>query len=133
MKRRLLLPALGIPGLAALTFGIAACGGGTTAPPPTVPAGAVEVDAGPGLKLGMSEYTATAQAGVVTIAYVNKDSQRHTLVVVNADKIVEGTKLVVAGRNDVAVGKFNLAPGKYMIYCDVPGHSSAMKASLVVS
>ena len=94
---------------------------------------AVEVDAGPGLKLDKTEYTATATNGVVTIAYINKDSQRHTLVVVGEDKVIEGNKLVVAGRNAIAVGQFNLKPGKYTIYCDVPGHSASMKATLTVA
>lgn len=134
MKRHSPLLALTLPGLVALTFGLSACGGGGTAKPaPTVPAGALEVDALPGLKLGQAEYTATATNGVVTIAYINKDSQRHTLVVVGADKVIEGNKLVVAGRNEIAVGQFNLKPGTYTIYCDVPGHSASMKATLTVA
>ena len=132
MKARFLLPAGAVSALAALTFTVAACGGsdsGSSAPP-TIPAGAVQVDAVPGLKLDKSEYTATA--GSVTIAYVNEDTQRHTLVVKGADGVIIGSKLAVNKKNDIDVASYDLAPGTYEIYCDVPGHGG-MKATLVVS
>lgn len=131
MKARFLLPVGAVSALASLTFAIAACGGsGSTSTPPTIPAGAVEVDAVAGLKFDKSEYTATA--GSVTIAYVNEDTQRHTLVVKDADGIVIGAKLVVNKKNDSDIGTYDLKAGTYEIKCDVPGHGS-MKATLVVS
>lgn len=130
MKSRFLLPGLAVSALAGLTFTVAACGGGSSAPAPTVPAGAVEVDAVPGLKLDKSEYTATA--GTVTIAYINTDSQRHTLVVKDSTGILIGEKLEVVKHNAMATGTYELAAGTYTIRCDVPGHGS-MKATLTVS
>jgi plastocyanin len=132
MKRRLLVPAAALSALAGLTFTVAACGGGggTAKPAPTIPAGALQVDAVAGLKFDKSEYTATA--GTVTIAYLNKDSQRHTLVVKDAAGVLIGDKLEVVRSNDLSTGSYQLAPGTYTVYCDVPGHGS-MKATLVVS
>ena len=130
MKRRLLVPAAALSALAGLTFTVAACGGGTAKPAPTIPTGALEVDAVAGLKFDKSEYTATA--GTVTIAYLNKDSQRHTLVVKDAAGVIVGDKLEVVRSNDLSTGTYQLAAGTYTVYCDVPGHG-AMKATLVVS
>ena len=133
MFRRLLAPGLAVSALAGITLTVAACGGGSsTSAPATVPAGALEVDAVPGLKLDKSEYTIAATNGSVTIAYVNKDSQRHTLVVKDSTGILQGTKLEVVKKNQVSTGTFTLTAGTYTIYCDVPGHGS-MKATLVVS
>ena len=134
MNRRHFLPALAVTALAGLTGVVTACGGdGSSTPPATVPAGALEVISGPGLHLDKSEYTIAATNGSVTIAYVNHDTQRHTLVVVNQDKIIEGTKLEVQKRNAVSVGTFQLTAGTYTIFCDVPGHTSSMKATLIVT
>jgi hypothetical protein len=131
MKRRLLLPAAAVSALAGLTFTVAACGGGgSSLPAPTVPAGALEVQTVPGLKLDKAEYT--AKAGSVTIAYVNTDNQRHTLVVKDSAGVLVGTKLEVIKHNSISTGTFELAAGTYTIYCDVPGHGS-MKATLTVS
>ena len=131
MKRRLLVPAAALSALAGLTFTVAACGGGGTAKPaPTIPTGALEVDTVAGLKFDKSEYTAAA--GTVTIAYLNKDSQRHTLVVKDAAGVLVGDKLEVVRNNDLASGTYQLAAGTYTVYCDVPGHGT-MKATLVVS
>lgn len=133
MKRRYLLPAAGVSALAAITMTVAACGGSdSSGPAPTVPAGALEVDAVAGLKFDAEEYTATATDGAVTIAYINEDTQRHTLVVKDADGIIIGDKLEVNKKGDVEVGTYELAPGEYLIYCDVPGHGE-MKATLTVS
>lgn len=138
MKRRILLPAAGVSALAAITMTIAACGGGDSSgsdsskPTTTLPAGAVEVDAVAGLKFDAEEYTATATDGSVTIAYVNEDTQRHTLVVKDSDGIIIGDKLEVNKKGDLEVGTYQLAPGEYTIYCDVPGHGG-MKATLTVS
>lgn len=132
MKTRTLVSTLGLPALAALTFTVAACGGdsGSSTPAPTIPAGAVQVQAMPGLKLDKGEYTATA--GQVTLAYVQQDSMRHTLVVKDSAGVIQGTKLEVIKKGDIATETYALAAGTYSIYCDVPGHGT-MKATLVVS
>jgi len=108
-------------------------GGGSSSPPATIPAGAVVVKAGPGLVLDQSQYVTTATAGQVVIAYVQQDTQRHTLAVKDSSGIIVGKKLVVVKKGDIDIGTYTFAPGTYeMIYCDVPGHSS-MKATLQVN
>lgn len=135
MKSRFLVPGLALSTLAALTITVAACGGGeSSSTTPTIPAGALEVDAVAGLRFDAEEYTAAA--GSVTIAYVNKDSQRHTLVIKeiieDGDDIIVGDKMEVARKNDIDIQTVELAAGEYEIYCDVPGHGS-MKATLTVA
>lgn len=119
---------------ALLTLTAAACGGSESdgsgdTPPPTVPTGALEIDAGPGLKWAQSAYTATA--GEVTVAMVNRDSQLHTLVIVDGAKKPQGPELEVGKSGDVASGTYTLAAGEYQILCLVPGHNN-MKATLTV-
>ena len=124
---------LGVPGLVGLTLAVAACGGsGSSSPPPTIPPGALAVYAGPGLQLDQPAYTIAATNGQVTIAYVNRDTQRHTLVVVDSSGITQGTKLEINKSNDESVGTFSLPAGQYKIGCEVPGHG-AMKATLTVT
>jgi plastocyanin len=127
VKRLAVVPlsvALGLSGA------LVGCGSHAAGPPPTAPPGAVAVYAGPGLQLDQSQYT--AKAGKVTIAYIDRDTQRHTLVIEDAAGVIQGTRMVVNGQNDEMVESFALAPGTYTMHCDVPGHG-AMHADLVVS
>lgn len=133
MKYRSLASVVGLSVLATVTLLLAACGGGgSSTPAVTIPAGALVVDAGPGLVLGQNEYATAAVAGKVVIAYVQKDTQRHTLVVRDAAGIVIGQKLEVVKAGSVALGTYDLPPGVYEILCDVPGHGT-MKATLTVT
>jgi plastocyanin len=88
------------------------------------------VDAGPGIKFGETSYTVAA--GDVEVALVNRDSQRHTLDIVDADNTVIGSELVVGKSGDSDTGTFPLQPGEYEIVCLVPGHE-AMKSTLTVT
>ncbi|MEO6123167.1 MAG: hypothetical protein ABIR32_05615 [Ilumatobacteraceae bacterium] len=125
MKNRIGL-AVGL--VALVTLG--SCGGSDSAKPAaSIPVGALEIDAGPGLKWGQSQYT--AQAGEVTVAMVNRDSQLHSLVIVDGNKKTQGPELEVGKGGDVDTGTFTLAPGEYQILCLVPGHNN-MKATLTV-
>jgi plastocyanin len=119
-----------IVGLAAVA--LAACGGsdGGGSSSDTVPADAgLVVDAGPGIKFDKSDYTATA--GDVKIAYVNRDTQRHTLVVTDADKKTMGPEMEVGKSGAIDVSDFTLPAGTYQILCTAPGHEK-MKATLTV-
>jgi len=121
-------------GLALLLLAGTACGGGdsggdSTKPLATVPAGALEVDAGPGLKWAEPAYTAAA--GELTVAMVNRDSQLHTLVIVDGDRKTQGPELEVGKSGDIDTGSYTLAAGEYEILCLVPGHNN-MKATLTV-
>ena len=117
-------------GLAALA--LAGCGGSSSGDTSgTVPADAgLVVYAGPGIKFDKTEYT--AKAGAVKVAYENRDAQRHSFDIVNADKTVIGKQLVVGKSGDLDVGTYDLPAGTYSLECLVPGHD-AMRATLVVA
>jgi plastocyanin len=82
-----------------------------------------------GLKFDKSSYDATA--GDIEIGYVNDDTIRHTLVVVDGDTKVGTLELQVNKRGDTDLGSINLPAGNYVLLCTVPGHQS-MKADLTV-
>ena len=131
MKSRLVL----MSGVALLITAGTACGSDgdsgsdSSTAPASIPAGALQVDAGPGLKWAQPSYTATA--GELTVAMVNRDSQLHTLVIVDGDRKSQGPELEVGKSGDVDSGTFTLAAGEYEILCLVPGHNN-MKATLTV-
>ena len=109
---------------------LAACGGGTSAPAETVPAGAFVVTAVSGLRFDAESY-GPITAGPIVFGYKNEDSIRHTLILAKGDTKVPNFKLVVAESGSVDSGPVTLDAGTYTIICDVPGHSN-MKATLTV-
>ena len=109
---------------------LAACGGGTSAPAETVPAGAFVVTAVSGLRFDAESY-GPVTAGSIVFGYKNEDSIRHTLILAKGDTKVPNFKLVVAESGSVDSGPVTLDAGTYTIICDVPGHSN-MKATLTV-
>jgi plastocyanin len=118
-----------LPFLASLGL-LAACGGGTTAPTETLPAGATVVTAVSGLRFDAAEY-GPVKAGEVLLGYSNEDSIRHTLIIAKDDVKVPNFKLVIAKKGSVDSGAVTLDAGTYTILCDVPGHGN-MKATLTV-
>ena len=122
MKR--VLPLIAAVGL------LASCGGGSSAPAETLPAGALVVKAVPSLRFDAAEY-GPAKAGDVLIGYSNEDSVRHTLILAKGNSKVANFKLVTNGKGTVDSATVNLEAGTYTLLCDVPGHSN-MKAKLVV-
>ena len=128
MKRtpRLLIAPLAL-GAASL---LAACGGGTSEPAETVPAGALVVKSVPTLKFDAAQYGPVA-AGDVTFGFVNEDTVRHTLIIAKGDEKVANFKLVTERKGSVDSGSVTLAPGEYTLICDVPGHAN-MRATLTV-
>ena len=109
---------------------LAACGGGTSAPAETVPAGAFVVTAVSGLRFDAESY-GPITAGPIVFGYKNEDSIRHTLILAKGDLKVPNFKLVVDESGSVDSGAVTLDAGTYTIICDVPGHSN-MKATLTV-
>jgi plastocyanin len=108
---------------------LSACSG-STATPETLPATVdLEVRAVSGLKFDKTAYEATA--GDVEIGYVNDDTIRHTLIVLQGDTKVGTLELAVNQRGDTDFGSINLPAGNYVLLCTVPGHQS-MKADLTV-
>ena len=116
--------------ITATVAALSACGGSTTSSAPTTAITAdLEVDAISGLRLDRTQYTATA--GEISVAYVNEDTIRHTLVVVQDGNVISGFTLKVNQKGDVDTGQITLQPGKYVLLCTVPGHQN-MKADLTV-
>jgi plastocyanin len=116
--------------IAAAFVALSACGS-SSAPAATLPSDiGLEVDAGPGIRFNATSYTATA--GTVKVAYVNKDSARHTLVIIDSNKVQLPGELEVAKSGAFEVKDYDLKPGEYTLFCNVPGHQN-MKATLTVS
>jgi len=113
----------------AVAIALSACSS-STATPETLPATVdLVVRAVSGLKFDKTAYEATA--GDIEIGYVNDDTIRHTLVVVEGDTKVGTLELQVNKRGDVDTGTINLPAGSYSVFCTVPGHQN-MKADLTV-
>jgi plastocyanin len=108
---------------------LSSCGGDTAEPTP-VPADVdLEVRAVPGLRFDSDSYEVAA--GEISVAYVNDDTIRHTLVVI-ADGVIDNSfELEVNRKGDLDTGSITLEPGNYVLFCTVPGHQN-MKADLVV-
>ncbi len=95
---------------------------------PTGPAkGSVDVEALATIKFAADSYT--APAGIVQINY--SGATGHTLAI--QDPKFDGF-LLTTDAGGPKTGKVELAPGKYTIYCTVPGHEAqGMHAVLTVS
>jgi plastocyanin len=103
-------------------------GGATGYVQPTGPAkGTVSVQAEPSIKFNATEFT--APAGIVQINYGGATG--HTLAI--QDPKFNGF-LLTTDAGGPKTGKVELTPGKYTIYCTVPGHEAqGMKATITVS
>ncbi len=92
------------------------------------PVATVEVEAFAAQKFQSKEFT--TKAGINEIEYVDKGGTTHTLVFEEPQfagfilKVPQGPK----------TGKVDLKPGKYTIFCSIPGHRAAgMQATLTVT
>jgi plastocyanin len=83
--------------------------------------------------IGFDRDAYSLQHGQRLIEYVQDGQTRHTLRIEDADgNDVDGIDLEVGGP-DTDEGSVDLAPGRYTLYCDVPGHREAgMEAELDV-
>jgi plastocyanin len=116
--------------LALAGMALAACGSDGGGSGATLPADVgLVVDAGPGLKFGAESYTSAA--GDVVIALENKDTQRHTMLIVDGDNRTLPGHLEVSTSGQIDSNDYALVPGEYKLICDVPGHED-MKATLTV-
>ena len=116
--------------LAALGIALPACSSSSSSPTETLPTTLdLEVYAVAGLKFDKTSYE--VEAGDISVGYINDDSIRHTLVVVQGDTKVSGFELKVNKKGDIDSGSVTLAAGNYVLFCTVPGHQN-MKADLTV-
>jgi plastocyanin len=114
----------------ALVVALGACSSSSSTPAETLPVDiGVKVHAVSGLKFDKANYE--VGAGDVTVGYINEDSIRHTLVVVQDGTKVSGFELKVNKKGDIDSGSVTLAAGTYVLMCTVPGHQN-MKADLTV-
>ena len=68
--------------------------------------------------------------GNVGIQMVNEGSIAHTFVL---EGVTSGRKLSTPGAGDRDTAKFELQPGSYVYFCDVPGHrQGGMEGTLIV-
>lgn len=108
---------------------VASCGGSSNSTSTTAVVADVVVIAESGIRLDQSSYTASS--GSISIAYVNNDTIRHTLVVEKDGTKVSGFELDVSKKGDTDQGTVTLDPGSYQLLCTVPGHQN-MKASFTI-
>ena len=108
---------------------VSSCGGSSGSTSTTAVVADVVVTAESGIRLDQSAYTATS--GEISIAYINEDTIRHTLIVEKDGTKVSGFELDVSRKGDVDQGSVTLESGTYQLLCTVPGHQS-MKASFTV-
>ena len=140
-----------------LALGVAACGGsghssaaGSTATSPAAansaastsstassstgaPASKLEISAASSGALMFDTTTAKAQAGTVTITFVNHSTESHNLTVVRGanGSQVGATPTFAGGSKTLSL---HLSPGRYTYFCSVPGHRQAgMQGTLIVS
>jgi mono/diheme cytochrome c family protein len=96
--------------------------------------GKLNIAASPTGQLAYTTNKATATAGPVTITMANMSGVTHNLAVQvgtgSSGPILGATKFISKGASSVTV---NLKPGKYIFFCQVPGHRQAgMEGTLTV-
>ena len=130
-----------------LALALSACGGGSqpsgtsgTAEPgsssqaassPTpAPAGAQQVTLS---DFKITPASVTVSGGAVTLLVKSAGPTPHNLFIADASgKVVARSRDLNAGQSDTLHA--TLAPGMYMMYCDIPGHKSlGMQAMLMVN
>jgi plastocyanin len=98
---------------------LAGCGGGGGSGTQTV-----------GTKVSLTEYKfnpkdISVQSGKATFTLVNTGTTGHDMTVADSSgKVIAKSEVVQAGDTKVFTID-NLPAGKYVIYCDLPGHRSA--------
>jgi plastocyanin len=71
--------------------------------------------------------------GKLDVTLEEKGSLEHTFVVQNSDDKNVGNKLIVSPGKGSQSGTFDLTPGTYTFFCDIPGHrGQGMEGKIVV-
>jgi plastocyanin len=116
-----------------LTLGlaaIAACGGGSTSSS-GAPAGSTQVNV---MDFSFKPKDMTVSSGKVVFFLVNSGPAAHDMLIADSTgKTVARSSLVQSG-DTFTFTIASLAAGKYVFYCDVPGHrASGMEGTLTVT
>jgi plastocyanin len=105
---------------------------GTTTEAPTGPVTELDVSSPSDGGLTFQPNGLTAKPGNVDITYDNPSQVPHSIAVATANGNVLGEVQPFSGGKQ-SVNLTNLAPGKYVFYCTVPGHREAgMEGDLTV-
>jgi uncharacterized cupredoxin-like copper-binding protein len=156
MKKRLAASGALISGAAVLAIG---CGGGDNSTTSQAQTPATSASQGKAVEITMGDYSftpsdATATAGNVTITAPNDGQLEHELVLAKTDANpadlpttsdgeVDEAKLEAKGEDageiadvapqDTKEGTFKLTSGKYVMFCNLPGHyAQGMYGTLTV-
>jgi plastocyanin len=107
-------------------------GGNQQAPQPTGASGALDVSSPADGSLVYQPDGLEAKPGNLTITYDNPSPVPHSIAVATSNGNVLGETQPAAGGNQT-LQLTDLAPGKYVFYCTVPGHREAgMEGDLTV-
>jgi plastocyanin len=108
-------------------------GGPATTTQPSTPSETLDVDSPEDGGLVFEPAGLEAQPGSLTITYANPSQVPHSLALATANGNVLGeTSVFTASEESVDVP--DLAPGKYVFYCTVPGHrEGGMEGDLTVT
>jgi plastocyanin len=106
-------------------------GGGSKASGPQAkgPGGTVKLSADP-TQIAYTTSSLSSKAGTVTIDFTNPAPLQHDVAIAQGSKQIAVSKLITQSSTSVSA---DLAPGKYVFYCTVPGHRQAgMQGTLTV-
>jgi plastocyanin len=107
-------------------------GGNQQAPQPTEPTENLDVSSPADGGLVYQPNGLTAKPGNITITYDNPSQVPHSIAVATANgNVIGDVQPFTAGKESVNLS--NVAPGKYVFYCTVPGHREAgMQGDLTI-
>jgi plastocyanin len=134
--RRAELAAERSPGTEAGTEAAATAGGGGAAqgapkeqPAVKGPGGTLKLAADP-TQIAYDRKALSSKPGKVTIDFTNPAPIQHDVAIAKGSQELAKSKLIAQASTSVAT---DLAPGKYVYYCTVPGHREAgMEGTLTV-
>jgi plastocyanin len=93
------------------------------------PGGTVKLSADP-TQIAYTTKSLSSKPGQVTIDFTNPSQLQHDVAIAQGSKQIAVSKLITQGSTSVSA---DLASGKYVFYCTVPGHREAgMQGTLTV-
>ena len=100
-----------------------------SAAPVKGPGGTVKLAADP-TQIAYQQKSLSSKPGKVTIDFDNPAPIQHDVAIAKDGKVIAKSKLITDSTTSVSA---DLAPGKYVFYCTVPGHREAgMEGTLTV-